>query len=193
MGRKIYPYFVVYSSTPTGPITNAHAVHTQNQLATLKKGSKSISDYFTKAKALASSLGAAGWILVDSEFSVYLLAGLGSDYESLVTSLTTRLDPITPQHLNSFLLNHESHLQHQTQSLLSSSNLSVNATVTRPLLPTPSGNHASFPSRGWHHSRGNWRGGYSCFRPQTHHFEPLQLEPTLLCELGICLASPPTL
>lgn len=70
-------------------------MYTQYQLATLKKGPESIFEYFTKVKALASSLVAVGRSLQNSKFSVYLLVGLGSEYKSFVTPLTTRPYPIT--------------------------------------------------------------------------------------------------
>lgn len=76
---------------------NAQVVHTQYQLATLKKSFEYMSDYFNKTKTLTSFLGAAGRTLLDYEFFVYLLARLGINYESLVTSLTTHPDSISPQ------------------------------------------------------------------------------------------------
>ncbi|KAF5469302.1 hypothetical protein F2P56_013386, partial [Juglans regia] len=119
------------------------------QLATLKKGSESITEYFNKAKALASSLGVGGHALSDSQFSVFLLAGLGTEYESLITSLTTRPDPISIHQLYSFLLNHESRLAHQSTSLLSGTTFVANITSA----PRPPANSSA--PRG----RGNFRGG----------------------------------
>ncbi|KAF5465900.1 hypothetical protein F2P56_015863 [Juglans regia] len=129
--------------------STTHVFHTQYQLATLKKGSESITEYFNKAKALASSLGVGGHALSDSQFSVFLLAGLGTEYESLITSLTTRPDPISIHQLYSFLLNHESRLAHQSTSLLSGTTFAANSTSA----PRPPVN-SSAP-----HGRGNFRGG----------------------------------
>lgn len=75
--------------------STAHLMHTKFQLATLKKGSDSISTYFQKAKALSASLNAAGYPLLDSEFIIYFLTGLSSDFESVVSSITTRPDPLS--------------------------------------------------------------------------------------------------
>lgn len=72
----------------------AHVVHTRYQLATLCKGFESISNYFNKAKSLVASLSAAGHTVIDYKFSIYLLARLGTEYESLVTSLTTPPIPL---------------------------------------------------------------------------------------------------
>lgn len=119
-----------------------HVMHTQYQFTTLKKGIESITEYNNKAKALATSLGAAGKVLTPSEFLIYLLAGLSIDYDSLVTSLTTRPDLLTPTQLYSYLLTHESRLSHQTNTLLSSSPMQANLTTTKPA------SNQQFPSRG---------------------------------------------
>lgn len=83
--------------------STTHVMQTQFQLATLKKGAQSITIYFYKAKRLANALSAAGKVLSNSKFSVYLLVGLGIDYESLVTSLTTRPNPLSPHEILSYL------------------------------------------------------------------------------------------
>lgn len=57
----------------------------------LKKGSLSISDYFQKAKSLSHSLAVIEEPLKDSELISYILAGLGPEYDSLVTTITTRI------------------------------------------------------------------------------------------------------
>lgn len=48
-----------------------------------------MTDYFWKTKILADTMAVAGRPLSSVEFNIYLLAGLGSDYDSLVTSVTT--------------------------------------------------------------------------------------------------------
>lgn len=125
-------------------------MQTQYQLATLKKGSESITEYFNKAQNLVASLGAAGHPFSPSKFFVYLLARLGTDYESLVTFLTTRPDPISPHQLYSFLLNHESRLSHQQQNLLGGNPITVYATTSKSPSSSPNLNRA----RGSRHSHG---------------------------------------
>ncbi|KAF5460471.1 hypothetical protein F2P56_020335 [Juglans regia] len=122
--------------------SSAHFIQNQYQLATLKKGSESISEYYHKAQSLAASIGAAGHPLSTSQFSIYLLAGLGSDYEPIVTSITTRPEPLSSHQIYSYLLNYESRLAHQAQSLLSGTNFAADATSTRA--PSSSG----YPNRG---------------------------------------------
>ena len=48
-----------------------------------------MSDYFNKVKGLADTLAAIGQPLPDEEVSAYILAGLDSDFDSLVTLVTT--------------------------------------------------------------------------------------------------------
>lgn len=73
-----------------------HVMQMRYQLVSLKKAAGTITKYFHKAKTLAACLGAAGKTLSPSEFSVYILVGLSTDYDSLVTSLRTRLDALSP-------------------------------------------------------------------------------------------------
>lgn len=65
--------------------SQACLVQLQYQLANLKKGS----DYFCKLKNLRDTLAITGKVLSSSELVTYLLAGLGPDYDSFVTSVTT--------------------------------------------------------------------------------------------------------
>ncbi len=50
--------------------------------------------------------------LKDSELTSYVLVGLGLEYDSLVTTVTTRIDPITIDVLYGNLLTHEQCLEH---------------------------------------------------------------------------------
>uniref|UniRef100_A0A2N9H307 Uncharacterized protein n=1 Tax=Fagus sylvatica TaxID=28930 RepID=A0A2N9H307_FAGSY len=84
------------------------------QLATLKKGDSSITDYFHKFTQLADTLAAVDQPLPPHEALSFLLAGLGSDYDSLVTSVKTQLHPMSLEDLYGHMLGHELRLaQHQ--------------------------------------------------------------------------------
>ncbi|KAF5478921.1 hypothetical protein F2P56_005442 [Juglans regia] len=151
-------------------------MQTQYQIATLKKGLESITDYFHKAKTLATSLSAAGQPLSPSEFTIYLLVGLGSDYESLVTSITTQPDPLSSSQINSYLLNHESRLANQTQSLLSSAPHVANTTITSPSSSSTPPNRGR--ECGFRRGRG---GGCAGFHPLPTFFSnPSTHRPTCL-------------
>ncbi|KAA8535839.1 hypothetical protein F0562_030841 [Nyssa sinensis] len=100
-----------FSSTSSTRILSIHF-----QLSTLKKASLTITDYFTKVKQLSDTLSAISHPLSSSEITSYLLAGLPSSYDSLVTSITTRLDPISLDDLYGCLLTHENSLDQQNTS-----------------------------------------------------------------------------
>lgn len=59
------------------------------QLATLKKGLETIVVYYQRAKLLRYTLVASGKTLSSREFITYILASLCTDYESIITSITT--------------------------------------------------------------------------------------------------------
>lgn len=85
----------------------------------------SIEDYFQEAKNLANVLATIGQPLSDSEISSYILVGLPSEYESLVTTITTKIEPISIDILFGFLLQNELWLEQfsaSSQISLSSAN-----------------------------------------------------------------------
>jgi hypothetical protein len=92
--------------------SKARVLQSRLQLTTLKKGPMSIPDYFQKAQALSQSLAIIDEPLKDSELISYILAGLGPEYDSLVTTVSTRIDPITIDDLYGYLLTHEQRLEH---------------------------------------------------------------------------------
>ena len=51
--------------------------------------------YIAKMRAVADEMATTRKPLGDEEFNSYVLTGLGSDYNSLVTSIVTRVEPIS--------------------------------------------------------------------------------------------------
>ncbi|KAF5460168.1 hypothetical protein F2P56_020055 [Juglans regia] len=86
---------------------------------------------------------ATGTPLFSDEFTSYLLAGLNSDYDALVISITARLEPRAPEELYSLLLTFESRLAHSTHL---------------PISTTLSANCSSGPPHYSNRGRGNYRG-----------------------------------
>lgn len=102
--------------------SKSHIVHTCYQLATLKKGALSIANYFQKAHTLAT----IDEPFNESEIVSHILAGLGTDYDPLVTSITTRVNPISMDDLYGHLLTHEHRIEtHNSAPNLSSSCLNM--------------------------------------------------------------------
>lgn len=78
------------------------------QLANHKKKDSSVADCFQMMKRLADTMASIGYPLHDEETMSYILAGLDSDYDSLVTSVTTRPEPISLDDLYAHLISYES-------------------------------------------------------------------------------------
>lgn len=123
----------------------------QNQLAILKNGSDSVTNYYHKVKLLCDTLATVGKPFSPSEFITHLLADLDSDYESVVTSITTQVDPLTPPQVYSHFLTYEARLSHQITALLASPKLSTNLTTKS------SSFYSNHGDRGGRGDRGGYR------------------------------------
>jgi hypothetical protein len=97
--------------------SQAHIMQIRSQLTNLKKGSQKIAKYFRKAQNLAHALVAANQPIQDSKLVSHILVGLGTDYDSLVTSVTTRPDSIKLDDLYRYLLSHEIRLDQQQTAI----------------------------------------------------------------------------
>lgn len=93
--------------------SQAHIIQLRRQLTSLKKGALSIQDYFQKTKTLANTLIAIGQTVETSDVVAYILAGLPSEYDSLVAAVTTRIETVTLNALYVFFLSHELRLEQQ--------------------------------------------------------------------------------
>ena len=89
----------------------AQTMQIHYQLATLKKSNSSIANCFHQFTNLADTLAAIDQPLNDFELVSFLLARLGSNYNSFVTSVTTCVDPLFLEDLYGHLLAHEMHLE----------------------------------------------------------------------------------
>jgi hypothetical protein len=93
--------------------SRARVINTQMALATTQKGSSMVAEYISKMKTLADDMASAGKKLDDEDFSSYLLASLDADYNSMVSSITARVEPISFGELYSQLTAHDSRLDLQ--------------------------------------------------------------------------------
>uniref|UniRef100_A0A2N9GUI4 Uncharacterized protein n=1 Tax=Fagus sylvatica TaxID=28930 RepID=A0A2N9GUI4_FAGSY len=80
---------------------------TSRELSTLKKGDSSIADYFHKFTGLIATLATINKPLTEEEQISFLLAGLGSEFESFVTTVQMRTDLLSIEALYGHLLSHE--------------------------------------------------------------------------------------
>ncbi|KAF5447766.1 hypothetical protein F2P56_033290 [Juglans regia] len=109
------------------------AVHLRSQLSTIRKGSQTATDYFFTVKKITDELAIAGQTLSCDDVITYILAGLGHDYDSLVTTVIARKDSVTLEELYSLLLTTESRLAANNSASLifnGSANLSTRANDT---------------------------------------------------------------
>jgi len=58
-----------------------------------------VAEYFTKMKGLADEMESAGRKLEDEELVSYILTGLDSDFNSVVSTVAARVEPITVSEL----------------------------------------------------------------------------------------------
>lgn len=87
--------------------SRARVMQIRMQLATIQKNDLGIPDYYRKVKRLADTLAAIGKRVEEEELISYMLRGLAPDYNSLVTSITTRIDPYTISDVYSYMLDFE--------------------------------------------------------------------------------------
>jgi hypothetical protein len=137
------------------------------QLATTKKGTSSISDYFQQLKHTAATLAAAGQPLNDYEFTSYLLTSLGPEYDPFVTSVTTRIEPLFMDDLFGHLLAHETRIakHHQNDALFPTANVAPQS---------PSHHRGRGGHHAYHHNSSNgprpWGRGYQSHAPASGNF-----------------------
>ena len=87
--------------------SRARIMNIHYQLSTLKKGDSSIANYFHKFTGLIATLAAIDKPLTEEEQISFLLAGLGSEFESFVTTIQMRIDLLSIEALYGHLLSHE--------------------------------------------------------------------------------------
>uniref|UniRef100_A0A2N9ILG5 Uncharacterized protein n=1 Tax=Fagus sylvatica TaxID=28930 RepID=A0A2N9ILG5_FAGSY len=93
--------------------SRARIMTTRYTLATLKKGSLTITDYFQKAKACTDLLASIGEPISDSAITSYILAGLPHDYDSIIATVNTRVEAFPLDELYGHLLTHELRIDQQ--------------------------------------------------------------------------------
>lgn len=86
-------------------------MNTLFQLITLKKGGLSIPDYFQKTKNFSDVLFAISQPVSEPELISYILAGLPTEYDSLITSINICLKPMALDERFGDFLHHEMRLE----------------------------------------------------------------------------------
>jgi hypothetical protein len=98
-----------------GSHTRARSINTCITLATTRKGTSTMANYFSKMKNYADEMAASGQLLSDEDFTIYVLTGLDEEfYNPLVSSIVTRVEPISLSELYSQMLSYELHVDKQS-------------------------------------------------------------------------------
>ncbi|KAJ4768699.1 hypothetical protein LUZ62_079074 [Rhynchospora pubera] len=87
------------------------------QLQTSKKGGANCSQFLQHMQSLADRLRSIGSDVNDQDLLMYILQGLGTEYESFVTALSMRFAPPTMAELSGLLLAHEARTQTNLRAL----------------------------------------------------------------------------
>jgi hypothetical protein len=135
--------------------SRARVMTTRYTLATLKKGSLTITDYFQKAKACADLLASIGEPISDSAITSYILAGLPHDYDSIIATVNTRVEAFPLDELYGHLLMHELHIDQQVLSSPDITTLTANF-AAKSSQPSQNRGHQSSSQHG--RTRGRGRG-----------------------------------
>ena len=85
-------------------------MYTRITLANAQKGNMTMPEYFGKIRGLADEMAAAGKPLDKEDIVSYVLAGLDGEYNSIVTSMATRVEPVSVSELYAQLLSFEMRL-----------------------------------------------------------------------------------
>ncbi|XP_047320455.1 uncharacterized protein LOC124924463 [Impatiens glandulifera] len=91
--------------------SKARLMQLRLQLQTIKKGESSMESYLQAIKVITDNLAAAEQKVADEDLILYVLGGLGPEYESLLVAVTTRPDSINVDDLSGLLLTHEIRLE----------------------------------------------------------------------------------
>lgn len=97
-----------------GAQSRARILQLRTQLQTTRKGSIDVHEYYTRMRTILSGLRAAGDRMSDEDFVLSLLAGLGPDYDSVVTTITSRDRTTSIPEVYSMLLSQENRLEYNS-------------------------------------------------------------------------------
>jgi len=109
--------------------SNSRIMQLHGSFQDLRQGDSSVSIYMQQAKSLFDELAVAGRPISLKDFNLYVFRGLRGEFKDLVTSLITKVEPLSYADLHSHLLTHEFlhknsfHSMAAAPSLLSSSSL----------------------------------------------------------------------
>ncbi|KAL5850212.1 hypothetical protein ACOSQ4_008225 [Xanthoceras sorbifolium] len=87
--------------------SKANTMQLKIQLQTLKKGSSSMTEYLMKKKSVMDALAFTGYQRSDEDKVMYILSGLGTEYDPFVISVTSVPRVYSVLEITALLLTHE--------------------------------------------------------------------------------------
>ncbi|KAJ9691425.1 hypothetical protein PVL29_013564 [Vitis rotundifolia] len=96
--------------------SKARILQLRLEFQTAEKGVDPMLEYILKIKTISDNLAAIGEPVKESDHILQFLGGLGSEYNSIVASLTACEDDLSLHSVHSILLTHEQRLNHQHTS-----------------------------------------------------------------------------
>jgi hypothetical protein len=87
--------------------SRARVINTRMTLSTTRKGNFSVAQYVGKMKALANDMASARKKLEDEDLVSYILAGLDSNFDSVISAISARVELISVAELYGQLVFHE--------------------------------------------------------------------------------------
>ena len=106
---------------------------------------------------MTDELVVAGHTLHCDEIISYLLSGLGYDYDSFVTTITARTDPVTLEEVYALLLTTESRLLHNNSPIVQPT---VHVATRQPSSSSYRGRN-SYRGRGWNYKEVAFYNGFN--------------------------------
>ena len=75
--------------------SRGRVINMRMALATAQKGSSTVAEFFSKMKELTDDMAVVGKKLEDEEIASYILVGLDIDFNPIVSSMASRIEPLT--------------------------------------------------------------------------------------------------
>lgn len=87
-------------------------------------------EYLNQIKGCVDILNASGYKVKQEDHILYIMSCLGSEYNPVMVSVSSKMDPITSQELSSLLLSFEARLENNVSSKFSNEGSSPSANLT---------------------------------------------------------------
>ena len=105
--------------------SRAHIMSTCIALDTATKGASSVAEFFVKMKGLADDMASAGRKLEDEELVTFIITGLDEEFESVISAVTSWVEPISVNELYAQLVAFEQRREIHGGGSPSSANLAA--------------------------------------------------------------------